>query len=275
MTAADGRNGAAGAPGGDERGPTDGGDRAAYVRAIFDALAPRYDRANLIISAGLMPLWRRALLRRADPRPGEQALDVGCGTGGLLFPLARALGPGGLAVGVDISPGMLDVARRRLAARQRRASGNRTRGRDARGDAEVRLIRGNATDLPFDDAEFDLTVNAFILRNIAPLDVALGEMARVTRRGGRALCLEVSRPDRPLWRSVFSVYWHRGMPLADRALVPPGARRLRPYAYLARSIAYLPDPAGLMAALSRAGFSDVARVPLLGGAVAIYEGRRP
>lgn len=254
-----------------------GAGRAGYVRRAFDALAPRYDLANLVISAGLMPTWRRALLRRAAVAPGERVLDVGCGTGVMLPLLARAVGPGGVVVGVDFSPGMLDVARRRVSRRRvsgpRGPAGRLSAAGVSRG--EVRLVRGDATHLPFPDAGFDITLNAFVLRNIVPLDAALGEMVRVTRPGGRILCLEVSRPDFTPWRWLFLAYWERALPLADGHLAGRRARHLRPYAYLSRSVRYLPDPAGVVAKLQAAGLSGVERVPLAGGAVAIYAGLRP
>jgi len=153
---------------------------------MFDRIAARYDLLNTILSAGADSRWRRQAARAARLAPGGAALDVACGSGRLTAELARSAGAAGRVVGVDFSPGMLEVARRDQPA--------------------LRFVEGDALDLPFGDEEFDAATMAFGLRNLADPGRGLAEMRRVVRPGGRMVVLEFVRPPRNLVGAGYRLY---------------------------------------------------------------------
>ncbi|MGA3029399.1 MAG: ubiquinone/menaquinone biosynthesis methyltransferase [Candidatus Limnocylindrales bacterium] len=220
------------------------------VTTMFDSIAPVYDRMNTLMTAGLDGRWRRVAVRATRLSRGGSALDVACGTGKLTAALAGAVGPEGRVVGVDISPGMLDEARR--------VFGELT-------GVEFRL--GNALDLPVAAGSFDAATIAFGLRNLASFEDGFREMARVVRSGGRVVCLELSVP-RP--RFIGRVYTG-----AFRAAAPVlGAifRRHDAYSYLPHSLEGFPAAEELAATMRRVGLQDVSFKRLAFGAVALHVG---
>jgi demethylmenaquinone methyltransferase/2-methoxy-6-polyprenyl-1,4-benzoquinol methylase len=214
------------------------------VRAMFDRISPVYDLMNRAMTAGLDRRWRR-LTAEAVVRPGDRVLDACCGTGDLAIAARRA---GGDVTGLDFSEPMLDRARRKSAA--------------------VSWVTGDVLALPFDEASFDVVTVGFGIRNVADLEAALRELARVLRPGGRVASLEITQP-RGLLRPFFRVWFDRLVPLAGR-LLPGGAA----YTYLPASVRRFPGPADLAAAMERAGFSAVRWRLLAGGIVAIHTGRK-
>jgi demethylmenaquinone methyltransferase/2-methoxy-6-polyprenyl-1,4-benzoquinol methylase len=217
------------------------------IAEMFDGVAGRYDRTNTVLSFGRDRGWRRATRQALDPRPDERVLDLAAGTGVSTEELAYS---GAYALGVDISLGMLRAGRRVRPA--------------------VRLLAGDALALPLRDAAFDAVTVSFGLRNVHDTGAALGELARVTRPGGRLVVCEFSRPTAPLFRAVYLEYLMRALPaVARRVANNPAA-----YVYLAESIRAWPDQAGLAAALVDAGWRDVAWRNLTGGVVALHRAVR-
>jgi demethylmenaquinone methyltransferase/2-methoxy-6-polyprenyl-1,4-benzoquinol methylase len=225
--------------------PADG-EKRAVVEAMFDRIAPRYDLMNRLMTFGVDRGWRRQAIAALDLRPGERVLDLACGSGDLA---AVAAERGVRVVGLDFSAGML------RAARQRRLA--------------CALVRGDALALPFADGVLDAVVSGFALRNFVDVGAALAECARVLRRGGRLALLEVDRPASALLRLGHAVYFRRVVPLLGALLSERAA-----YAYLPESTAYLPDEPALRAALRAAGFTRVAKRPLLGGAAQLVTAAR-
>ena len=158
---------------------------AAQVQGMFDRIAGVYDLMNTAMTAGLHHRWRERAADRAGLGPGDSALDVCCGTGDLALELANRVGPDGTVVGCDFSEPMLELARRKAAAR---------------GVDGVRFEWADALDLPYEDASFDAVTVGFGVRNLADLERGLGEMARVLRPGGRLSILEITQPRRPRCR---------------------------------------------------------------------------
>ena len=211
-----------------------GEEKVRAVRAMFDAIAPRYDLVNRIMTFGLDVRWRRRAVRSLGLPAGSLVLDIAAGTGDL----CRVLSAAGLRpVGVDLSFGML---------------------RHARTDAP--LVQADALSLPCADGAADGLVSGFALRNFVDLGAFLREAGRVVRPGGRIALLDVAQPTNPILRAGHAVYFGRVVPLIGGLLSDAAA-----YRYLPQSVAYLPDGPGLVSLVEAAGFVGVERRLLTGG----------
>jgi demethylmenaquinone methyltransferase/2-methoxy-6-polyprenyl-1,4-benzoquinol methylase len=216
---------------------------------MFAAIAPRYDLANRVLSAGMDQYWRRVAARCLAPRPGQLALDVACGTGDLALALTRQEGR---VVGLDFAHPMLARAAARDGRRRR-----------------LLLVAADALALPFSDGTFHRITVAFGVRNYADLPGGLAEMFRVLRPGGRVGILEFSRPDGPL-APLARLYLNAVMPRLGRLI----SGRDGPYDYLAQSIRTWPGPPELAGLLSDAGFREVSWRRFFAGIAALHTGRR-
>src|ERR1700678_1120958 len=170
-----------------------GEQRAERVKDLFAAIAARYDLINDLQSFGLHRYWKGRLLKLAAGRPGERALDLCCGTGDVALALARQ----GLTVtGLDFSEPMLAIARQR----------QETQHAKIQPTATVSFLRGDAQQIPFPEASFDVVTISYGLRNLADMGRGLSEMLRVARPGGRMLVLDFGKPDNGVWRAVYFGY---------------------------------------------------------------------
>jgi demethylmenaquinone methyltransferase/2-methoxy-6-polyprenyl-1,4-benzoquinol methylase len=213
------------------------------VRSMFDRIAPVYDAMNRVMTAGLDLRWRR-LAASEVVTPGDRVLDAACGTGDLALADHRA---GALEVtGLDFSPRMLERARHKAPG--------------------LRFVEGDLLALPFADGSFDAATVGFGVRNVSDLELALRELRRVLRPGGRVAILEVTRP-RGLLRPFFTLWFERLVPLLGRLL--PGGEA---YAYLPASVARFPAAEELAGLLERSGFADVGFRLLAGSIVALHTG---
>jgi demethylmenaquinone methyltransferase/2-methoxy-6-polyprenyl-1,4-benzoquinol methylase len=218
---------------------------------MFDSIAPVYDRMNTIMTAGLDGRWRKAAVRSARLSPGGSALDLACGTGKLTAALAEAVGPTGRVVGVDLSPAMLDEARRAFG-----------------GLGQVEFVAGNALALPFEASSFDAATIAFGLRNLASFEDGFREMARVVRPGGRVVCLELTIPRPKVAGRVYAAVFGRMAPFVGTAFGKRDA-----YAYLPRSLEGFPNAEELVETMRQVGLVNVSVRRLALGAVALHSGR--
>ncbi len=214
------------------------------VRRMFDAIAPRYDLLNRLMTLGLDRGWRRRAIGLLRLAPGSSVLDLACGTADLARELA---GAGHRAVGIDSSAGMLVAARA----------------------GEAALVQADAGALPFAPGTLDGVVSGFALRNLADLAGVLAECGRVLRPGGRIALLEVDTPTSSLLGAAHRIWMHGVVPLLGAALSERAA-----YDYLPRSVAYLPPRAELLDLVARAGFRDVAHRPLSGGVTQVVTATR-
>lgn len=221
------------------------------VAAMFDAIAPVYDRVNTLMTAGGDGRWRRAAAAAAGLEPGSAVIDVACGTGKLSEALAERVGPFGRVVGIDLAPAMVTAAEA------------------AYGDLVQLSFRvGNALDLPVGDAEFDAATIAFGMRNLASFEAGFRELARVVRPGGRVVCLELSLPPQRAWGRVFRSSFGWLAPLVAGAF-----GHGHDYRYLPSSLDGFPDATALAVTMRTAGLVEVSFRRLALGAVALHVGR--
>ena len=218
-----------------------GATKVRAVRDMFDAIAPRYDLVNRVMTLGMDVGWRRATVRSLGLRPGSLVLDLAAGTGDLCRGLQDA---GHNPFGIDLSWGMLVHAR-----------------------TSAPLVQADALRLPVPDHVVDGATCGFALRNVADLDTLFSELARVVRPGGRIALLEVAEPVNPVLRWGHGLYFTKVMPRLGGLLSDASA-----YGYLRRSVAYLPPPAEMLAKLRRAGFTAVERRLLSTGIVQLLTG---
>ncbi len=226
-------------------------DKADRVREMFTAIAHAYDLNNRVHSFGLDQRWRRRAVRLAEPNESTQVLDVACGTGDLAQEFARA----GAAnvVGLDYTPAMLDYAQ----AKATRAGGRL---------ASIKYIHGDAQDLPFADASFDVVSIAFGIRNVADPTKAIHEFRRVLKPGGRLIVLEFAQPRSAFVGFFYGIYTTHIMPWTASLLARDASGA---YRYLPRSVQTFLDPDQLAQRLISAGFSKVEQHPLTMGTCVI------
>ena len=229
-------------------------EKAARVRGVFDSVASRYDLMNDLMSLGLHRLWKRLAVLLAGARPGNRVLDLAGGSGDLTRLLARDVGPAGEVVILDINRSMLEVGRDRLL--------------DAGLAQNVRYTQANAEALPFGSNTFDLVVIGFGLRNVTRKDLALAEMNRVLKPGGRAFVLEFSQVSQPLLGRLYDLYSFKLLPRIGKLFANDEAS----YRYLAESIRMHPPQAELAGMMRTAGFGQCQYVNMLGGVVALHGG---
>jgi len=226
-------------------------------RRMFDQIAGRYDLLNALISLGLDRYWRRKAVAVLAPRSGEIFLDVGCGTGDVALEIVRRE-PRARVVGIDPAMAMLLLAGHKVR-RARMADRVTFRAADVTSPAEK-----------FPEAPFDGVTCSFCIRNIPDRAAALGRMASVLRGGGRAVILELTRPQHRLARLGHKLYNRWLVPLAGRFLSRAGA-----YRYLVRSIEYFPEPRAICDAMAGAGFQNVRMNGLSAGVVTLFTGDLP
>ena len=222
------------------------------IAGMFDAIAPRYDLLNHLLSAGIDQRWRARAIRTLQLTGRERLVDVCTGTADIALQASGAA----RVVGVDFAGAML-----RIGAGKVRAAGQERR---------ITLARGEATSLPVRDGMMDAATVAFGIRNVERPELACREMARVLKPGGRLAILEFGVPRIPGVRSLYLWYFKYVLPLIGRSVSGHNAA----YSYLPASVGAFPPPAEFMQVLARAGFTGVRADPLTFGIVYLYTARR-
>jgi demethylmenaquinone methyltransferase / 2-methoxy-6-polyprenyl-1,4-benzoquinol methylase len=238
-------------------------EKQSLVRNVFDNVAEKYDIMNDVMSGGLHRVWKNEFIRALRPSAGMHLLDVAGGTGDIAFRFLEAANkrtakgetPAKVTV-CDINPNMLNAGRNRAL--------------DQGIFAPIDWVTGNAENLPLPDQSVDAYTIAFGIRNVTHIDVALKEAHRVLRPGGRFMCLEFSKVDLPLLKSIYDVYSFKFIPHFGELV----ARDKESYQYLVESIRKFPTQDKFKAMIDNAGFKRTSYRNLSGGIVAIHSGWR-
>ena len=229
----------------------DEAEKAKHVGGVFDSVAPKYDLMNDLMSGGLHRAWKAYTVMVANLREGGKVLDIAGGTGDLAMAFSKKVGKTGSVVHTDINEAMLRTGRDRLL------------------DAGIALptLVCDAEKLPFPSNHFDVVSVAFGLRNMTHKDVALSEMNRVLKPGGKLLVLEFSKVAPPL-EKIYDWYSFKVLPKLGKLVAGDDAS----YRYLAESIRMHPTQEELKALMKSSGFGHVDYHNLTGGLVALHAG---
>lgn len=251
-------------------------EKALYVLNQFDRIAGRYDLTNDLISMGMHRLWKnRAVTHLTGGRDGHY-LDVCTGTGDLAIMIQRSLKAGSVT-GLDFSPKMLAVAKRRQARieTKRKASsgafeqgGGEVMPQQTAQTADLKWVEGDALALPFESDAFDGAIISFGLRNLTDYGRGIKEMARVVKPGGKVVNLDLGKPKGLLFTPLYLFYFRNIVPVIGQVI--QGDRKA--YTYLPESMRAYPAPSGISALFKEAGLEDIMHVPLSSGSVALHYG---
>ena len=238
-------------------GPEAGGTKREQVSQMFDRIAPKYDFLNHLFSLGIDVIWRRKAVRLLRQERPKKILDMATGTADFALETRRMMGPDVHTTGVDISPGMLEIGRKKV--RQRNWS------------TSIELVEGDSVSLPYPDGSFDAYTVAFGVRNFENLPGGLLEMRRVLRPGGWGVILEFSKPRRFPMKQLFGLYFRWIMPTLGRWI----SKDAQAYSYLPESVAIFPEGQAFVDILRDAGYVSIRTLPLTGGIATIYLAQVP
>ncbi|MDM8549253.1 bifunctional demethylmenaquinone methyltransferase/2-methoxy-6-polyprenyl-1,4-benzoquinol methylase UbiE [Desulfobacterales bacterium HSG2] len=227
-----------------------------FIRDMFEAIAPRYDLLNRLLSLRQDVYWRRAMVSAMEIPDNGVVLDAACGTGDVALEILRRKGPDVAVFGVDFSPGMLVLAKDKM---------NHT---DA-GPPNIHLIAGNALQLPFGAETFDAITIAFGIRNISDKPSVLKMFYDSLKPGGMLLVLELGTPAKGSFlSSAYLIYFKKVLPLIGWFF----SKNLKAYQYLPVSVVHFPEPKIFAEIMRSAGFSDVRWRKLTMGIATLYKG---
>ena len=229
-------------------------ERKRHIQQMFNSIARHYDLLNHLLSGGVDIYWRRRALGRVRQQP-QRILDLATGTGD--FALSSRRLQAERIIGVDVALNMLRLGVDKLGKRE--------------ANTAVRLLGGDAEQLPFADACFDLVTVAFGVRNFGSIPAGLQEARRVLRPGGELLVLDFAEPKMVLFKQLYRFYFTRILPFIGGMI--SGNRRA--YSYLPQSVGTFPQGQAFIKLLEEAGFADNLATALTLGICRIYQGRKP
>src|SRR6187399_3183519 len=227
------------------------------VQRMFGEIAPHYDRMNHLLSLNIDRYWRSWTVKKLEPHPGEQILDVCTGTGDLAIAFQRATGGKSIIVAADFCPQMLEIGRRKQI--------------QAKIGSELTFIEADAQTLPLEDDRFGIVAVAFGLRNVADTDRGLAEMARVCRHGGQVAILEFSTPHWQPLRAIYLLYFRHLLPRIGQFLA---RNHSEAYEYLPATVSQFPDGEELAERMRGVGLKNIKYWPLTFGIATLYVGRK-
>lgn len=229
--------------------------KQSYVTQMFEIIAPRYDFITVFLSYGMDRGWKRELIEMLNIRGNEKALDLACGTGDITFALGEKL-PAGEATGLDITKGMIEIANRKLGEKNVN---------------NVSFQLGDIMSMPFADATFDYVTCGYALRNVPDVELALAEINRVMKPGGRFISLDFAHPKNRVYRWLYLNYLIvvgslTGILLHGDADV---------YRYIPESLKRYPGQHGVEDIMKRVGFTETGFKEFGGGIMSLNFGTKP
>ncbi|NBI30467.1 demethylmenaquinone methyltransferase [Chengkuizengella marina] len=233
----------------------EGNAKKEFVHSVFENIAPKYDVMNDIISFRRHKSWRKFTMKKMDMKPGETAIDLCCGTCDWTISMAEESKTGKI-VGLDFSLNMLEVGKKKIASYGL--------------DNQIKLVHGDAMELPFEDNSFDYATIGLALRNVPDLRQVLKEMRRVVKPGGQVYCLELSKPTWQPFKSIYYFYFNRILPLIGKIV----AKKYEQYKWLPESLITFPDHKELARIFKEIGLNEVQAYPLTGGIAALHIGTK-
>jgi len=246
-------------------------DKAAYVNQMFAGIAHRYDLLNRLMTGGPDVNWRREVVALCRLPASGRLLDIGTGTGDIAYEAKRTRRDAEV-IGCDFTLEMMEVGRRKRSIRSSRSLGGGRTGR-------VEFVQGDGLHLPFADGYFDAVASGFLLRNVIDVDTCLAEQRRVTRPGGRIVCLETSPPPPTMLEPLLSFYMLKVIPVIGQLFstgIGTEGEAFRPrdsaYRYLPQSTVAFLQPEEMARQIERAGFRQVSYVRKMMGTIAIHVG---
>ena len=229
-----------------------------YVVDVFEEIAEYYDKMNGIMSIGMVKGWHRFMFKKAGDISGKKVCEVGCGTGEISFMAAERVGKDGEVIGVDITPGMLAMARKKMATL------------DLPKDVDFR--EGDALNMQFDDNTFDLVTSGYMLRNVTDIQQAVNEMYRILKPNGKCIVAELSKPKNKLLIFGYNIYVFHIVPWFGRKF-DKGKKidgKQPAYDWLTSSLEGFPHGNDMVKIFKKAGFEDARFYVKSMGAVNIY-----
>ena len=230
-------------------------DREKPVQEMFSSIARSYDLNNTLLSFGLHHLWKERAVRLANLPYGGRAADLCAGTCDIAAIMARRMGPDGHVDALDLNAEMLAVGEDKI--------------KKAGLSSRVTVTHGNMEDLPFESNSYDAATVGFGVRNVVDREQAFTEMCRILKPGGRAVCLEFSKPVNPTLGKLYNFYNFKVLPKIGTVV---SKDHTRVYEYLPTSIAAFPPQRDLAEMMRKCGFSHVTYENLCGGIVALHVG---
>lgn len=224
------------------------------IRTMFSKVASRYDHANSILSLGIHHLWRRKVVSLSGAKPGDKVLDCATGTGDLAIAFKKQVGPSGTVIGTDFCAEMLVTAPSKAQSR----------------NLDIEFRQADVMQLPFENATYNITSISFGIRNVANPNLALSEMARVTKPGGSVVILEFGQMTLPILGSLYKIYSEKVLPQLGGMIT----RQKEAYDYLQKSSAQFPCREEFLSMMNKTGlFSETKFTSVSGGIAYIYIGK--
>lgn len=231
--------------------------KKANVQNIFSSIAEKYDLLNTVLTLNIDRLWRKKAIIISNISKNHNVLDLCCGTGQMVYYACKKVGKNTEVIGLDFNEDMLNVGYKRL--------------NESIKDYKFKLLKGDVQALPFDDSSFDCVTIAFGLRNIPDKSKALSEIYRVLKPGGKAICLELSTPQIPIFKQVYGLYFNHILPIVGYL----GTGSKEAYFYLRDSVNSFMSKTELKHAFKVIGFKDAGYKSLSGGIASIHFGTKP
>lgn len=238
------------------------------IRRLFNNIAGEYDKLNHILSLNIDKRWRKKAVRQiADTQEALKVLDVACGTGDFTIEIARKVAPGSTVTGIDLSEGMLEVARKKCEAEAKKHKAKKRKNRQL---AAIDLMQGDCEAMTYEDDTFDRIGVGFGVRNFENLPKGLSEMFRVLKKDGKLVILELSIPSNRIIRWLYKLYFLKILPAVGGWI--SGNRGA--YEYLPASVLQFPAPDKFMQMMTDAGFNEIHHRSFTFGICRMYIGKK-